>query len=161
VNAVASTADRTRQTEDIAMLITNRAAAGRPLTRRWLLAAAGLALGAGFTGPAQAQETIKVGILHSLSGTMAISETTLKDVMLMLIEEQNKKGGVLGKFAKAQFSDGILRSDINFNQKTNEIDLNYVIKQFNARIMLFYKDTRFDAVRTNFKQVGVGMQLQM
>jgi urea transport system substrate-binding protein len=48
--------------------------------------------------PAQAAEdTIKVGILHSLSGTMAISETTLKDVMLMLIEEQNKKGGLLGK----------------------------------------------------------------
>ena len=41
--------------------------------------------------------TIKVGILHSLSGTMAISETTLKDTMLMLIEEQNKKGGILGK----------------------------------------------------------------
>ena len=41
--------------------------------------------------------TIKVGILHSLSGTMAISETTLKDVMLMLIEEQNKKGGILGR----------------------------------------------------------------
>jgi urea transport system substrate-binding protein len=46
---------------------------------------------------AQAEETIKVGILHSLSGTMAISETTLKDVMLMLIEEQNEKGGLLGK----------------------------------------------------------------
>jgi hypothetical protein len=46
------------------------------------------------TRPATAQETIKVGILHSLSGTMAISETTLKDVMLMLIEEQNKKGRV-------------------------------------------------------------------
>ena len=44
-----------------------------------------------------AQETIKVGVLHSLSGTMAISETTLKDAMLMLIEEQNKKGGLLGK----------------------------------------------------------------
>ncbi|MCQ0987881.1 urea ABC transporter substrate-binding protein [Jiella marina] len=42
-------------------------------------------------------EPIKVGILHSLSGTMAISETTLKDAMLMLIEEQNKKGGVLGR----------------------------------------------------------------
>ncbi len=44
-----------------------------------------------------AEDTIKVGILHSLSGTMAISETTLKDTMLMLIEEQNKKGGILGK----------------------------------------------------------------
>jgi urea transport system substrate-binding protein len=42
-------------------------------------------------------EPIKVGILHSLSGTMAISETTLKDAMLMLIEEQNEKGGLLGR----------------------------------------------------------------
>jgi urea transport system substrate-binding protein len=50
----------------------------------------------GGASAASAQETIKLGILHSLSGTMAISETTLKDVMLMLIEEQNKKGGVLG-----------------------------------------------------------------
>nr|WP_310622156.1 urea ABC transporter substrate-binding protein [Pseudovibrio sp. M1P-2-3] len=48
-------------------------------------------------GGAAAEETIKVGILHSLSGTMAISETTLKDAMLMLIEEQNEKGGLLGK----------------------------------------------------------------
>ncbi|MEP6148139.1 MAG: urea ABC transporter substrate-binding protein, partial [Nisaea sp.] len=47
-------------------------------------------------GAAQAADTIKVGILHSLSGTMAISETTLKDAMLMLIDEQNKKGGLLG-----------------------------------------------------------------
>ncbi len=46
---------------------------------------------------AQAADTIKVGVLHSLSGTMAISETTLKDTMLMLIEDQNKKGGLLGK----------------------------------------------------------------
>lgn len=46
---------------------------------------------------AAAEDTIKVGILHSLSGTMAISETTLKDVMLMLIAEQNAKGGLLGK----------------------------------------------------------------
>ncbi|MEQ9198766.1 MAG: transporter substrate-binding protein, partial [Rhodospirillales bacterium] len=59
---------------------------------------AGVIAGAALTTTvANAQDTIKVGILHSLSGTMAISETTLKDVMLMLIEEQNKKGGVLGK----------------------------------------------------------------
>ncbi|HBF31546.1 transporter substrate-binding protein, partial [Rhizobium sp.] len=50
-----------------------------------------------FHGAFAADDTIKVGILHSLSGTMAISETTLKDAMLMLIDEQNKKGGVLGK----------------------------------------------------------------
>jgi urea transport system substrate-binding protein len=55
--------------------------------------------------PAAAQDTIKVGVLHSLSGTMAISETTLKDVMLMLIEEQNKKGGVLGKKLEAVVVD--------------------------------------------------------
>jgi len=56
--------------------------------------------------PAQADEgTIKVGILHSLSGTMAISETTLKDAMLMLIDEQNKKGGLLGKKLEAVVVD--------------------------------------------------------
>ena len=52
-----------------------------------------------------AEDTIKVGILHSLSGTMAISETTLKDAMLMLIEEQNKKGGLLGKKLEAVVVD--------------------------------------------------------
>ena len=45
----------------------------------------------------QAVADIKVGVLHSLSGTLAISETTLKDTMLMLIEEQNAKGGLLGE----------------------------------------------------------------
>jgi urea transport system substrate-binding protein len=52
-----------------------------------------------------ADDTIKVGVLHSLSGTMAISETTLKDTMLMLIEEQNKKGGLLGKKLEAVVVD--------------------------------------------------------
>ena len=42
-------------------------------------------------------DTIKVGVLHSLSGTMAISETTLKDTVLMLVEKQNKAGGLLEK----------------------------------------------------------------
>jgi len=67
---------------------------------------AGAAMAAGvLAAPVQAQETIKVGILHSLSGTMAISETTLKDVMLMLIDEQNKRGGVLGKKLEAVVVD--------------------------------------------------------
>ncbi|MEP2530159.1 urea ABC transporter substrate-binding protein [Shimia sp.] len=61
---------------------------------------------AGFGGVAfAAEDTIKVGVLHSLSGTMAISETTLKDTMLMLIDEQNKKGGVLGKQLEAVVVD--------------------------------------------------------
>jgi urea transport system substrate-binding protein len=55
--------------------------------------------------PAAAEDTIKVGVLHSLSGTMAISETTLKDAMLMLIDEQNKKGGLLGKKLEAVVVD--------------------------------------------------------
>ncbi len=50
-------------------------------------------------------ETIKIGVLHSLSGTMAISETTLKDTMLMLIEAQNAKGGLLGKQLEAVVVD--------------------------------------------------------
>ena len=69
-----------------------------------LAAAAGARALPGTVSGAKAQgtapsggEPIKVGILHSLSGTMAISETTLKDVMLMLIDEQNKKGGLLGR----------------------------------------------------------------
>jgi urea transport system substrate-binding protein len=69
----------------------------------------GLGLAAALAGsvalPAAAEDTIKIGILHSLSGTMAISETTLKDTMLFLIDEQNKKGGVLGKKLEAVVVD--------------------------------------------------------
>jgi urea transport system substrate-binding protein len=71
----------------------------------------GLALGAlaafgvFVSGFAQAADTIKVGVLHSLSGTMAISETVLKDVTLMAIDEQNAKGGVMGKKLEAVVVD--------------------------------------------------------
>src|SRR5208337_1224030 len=78
------------------------------LSRRLFLRATGALAGAAFAlaaGAARAEDTIKIGILHSLSGTMAISETTLKDVMLMLIDEQNKKGGVLGKKLEAVVVD--------------------------------------------------------
>jgi urea transport system substrate-binding protein len=87
------------------MLNPIRTVARRPFLRQALAATAGLALGLAAALPAQAQDTIKVGILHSLSGTMAISETTLKDVMLMLIDEQNKKGGLLGKKLEAVVVD--------------------------------------------------------
>jgi urea transport system substrate-binding protein len=87
------------------MLNSPSAVAERPRNRRWLAAAAGVALGLTAALPAKAEDTIKVGILHSLSGTMAISETTLKDVVLMLIDEQNKKGGVLGKKLEAVVVD--------------------------------------------------------
>jgi len=57
--------------------------------------------------PAMAQTLppIKVGVLHSLSGTMAISETTLKDTILMMVDEQNKKGGLLGRKLEAVVVD--------------------------------------------------------
>ncbi|MBR0797803.1 urea ABC transporter substrate-binding protein [Bradyrhizobium jicamae] len=77
--------------------------------RRALAATAGLVLGLAASSPFSpalaADDTIKVGILHSLSGTMAISETTLKDTILFLIDEQNKKGGVLGKKLEAVVVD--------------------------------------------------------
>jgi hypothetical protein len=68
---------------------------------------------------------------------------------------------LLGKFAKASFSNGITRLDPDYDQKTTEVNFNYVIKQFNARIMLFYLQKNFTAVQANDKQVGVGFQLQM
>ena len=55
--------------------------------------------------PAQAQETIKIGVLHSLSGTMAISESTLKDTVLMMVDDVNKHGGLLGKKVEAVVVD--------------------------------------------------------
>src|SRR2546423_13644476 len=54
---------------------------------------------------AQTQGTIKIGVLHSLSGTMAISETTLKDTILMMVDDINKKGGLLGKKLEAVVGD--------------------------------------------------------
>ena len=68
------------------------------------LSLAGLSI-LGMSSAVAQDDTIKVGVLHSLSGTMAISETTLKDTMLMLIDEQNKKGGVLGKQLEAVVVD--------------------------------------------------------
>jgi urea transport system substrate-binding protein len=62
-------------------------------------------LGLQTTPAAQTQGTIKIGVLHSLSGTMAISETTLKDTILMMIDEQNKKGGLLGRKLEAVVVD--------------------------------------------------------
>jgi len=69
----------------------------RRSTLKTLAAAIAIGLGLGSTAQAQTGGTIKVGILHSLSGTMAISETVLKDTVLMAIDEINAKGGVMGK----------------------------------------------------------------
>ncbi|AMG29155.1 urea ABC transporter substrate-binding protein [Grimontia hollisae] len=77
---------------------------GKRFALYWVSAVA--LAGAGMSFQAAAEEnTIKVGVLHSLSGTMAISETTLKDTVLMMVEEQNKKGGLLGKKLEAVVVD--------------------------------------------------------
>src|ERR1700681_3035961 len=87
----------TRLTHDIAAPLTRR---------RWLAATAGLVLGlATLTTARAADDTIKIGVLHSLSGTMAISETTLKDTVLMMVDDLNKKGGLLGKKVEAVVVD--------------------------------------------------------
>jgi len=68
---------------------------------------------------------------------------------------------LLGKFADAKFSKGLSALDENYEQKTTEINVNYLIKQFNARVMFFFKNTNFDAIQTDFNQVGIGLQVQM
>jgi len=68
-----------------------------PSTRRSRLCAAAAVLLLSASATARAEDTIKIGILHSLSGTMAISETILKDQMLMQVAELNAHGGLLGK----------------------------------------------------------------
>ena len=73
--------------------------------RSWVARTLPLVCGLALSALANAADTIKVGVLHSLSGTMAISETTLKDTVLMLIDEQNKKGGLLGKKLEAVVVD--------------------------------------------------------
>jgi hypothetical protein len=68
---------------------------------------------------------------------------------------------ILGKFAKANFSGGKSLLFPDCDQKTNEVNLNYIIKDFNARVMFFYVDKRFNRLMSNDKQFGVGLQLQM
>jgi urea transport system substrate-binding protein len=76
------------------------------LSRIWHAAAAAAAIAsAPMAATAQSGGTIKIGVLHSLSGTMAISETTLKDTILMMVEDVNKKGGLLGKKVEAVVVD--------------------------------------------------------
>ncbi len=65
---------------------------------------------------------------------------------------------LLGKYAKADFTHGTAPS---YNQKTTEFNVNYLIKEFNARVMTFYRNTDFNRGRTDFWQAGVGLQIQM
>ena len=65
---------------------------------------------------------------------------------------------ILGKYAKADFTRG---STPSFDQKTTEVNFNYVIKQFNLRIMSFYQKENFNRVMNNFWEAGIGLQIQM
>jgi urea transport system substrate-binding protein len=76
------------------------------LSRIWhAAAAAAIIASAPMAATAQSGGTIKIGVLHSLSGTMAISETTLKDTILMMVDDVNKKGGLVGKKVEAVVVD--------------------------------------------------------
>lgn len=76
------------------------------MKRRLLLSLAAAVISAAATPSVQGQETVKVGVLHSLSGTMAISETSLRDVLLFTFDEINKAGGVLGRKIEPVVVDG-------------------------------------------------------
>ena len=65
---------------------------------------------------------------------------------------------LLGKYGKAEFTYGTTPS---YHQKTSEINFNYIIKQFNARVMSFYRDVRFNRIRPDTWQAGIGLQVQI
>ncbi len=94
---------------------TTRRQAGKTLTAVALGVAA-----LGLSSFARAEDTIKVGVLHSLSGTMAISETVLKDTILMEIDAQNAKGGLLGKKLEAVVVDPASNWPL-FAEKTRQL----------------------------------------
>lgn len=75
------------------------------------------------------------------------------------IGKLNGKFEVLGKYAKADFTHGI--GTPNYDQKTTEFNFNYVIKQFNARVQTFCEDLRYNGVKLNTWQAGIGLQLQI
>jgi hypothetical protein len=70
----------------------------------------------------------------------------------------NGKFEILGKYAKADYTHGVTPS---YDQKTTEVNFNYVIKQFKARVMTFFEDTRFNRIGADTWQAGVGLQIQI
>ena len=68
---------------------------------------------------------------------------------------------ILGKYGVASFSQDRTAIHPNFDQKTTEVDFNYILNQFNARMMIFVKKTTYTAVRMDDVQIGLGLQIQM
>jgi hypothetical protein len=68
----------------------------------------------------------------------------------------------LGKYAIADFTHGVFaKANPSYRQNTAEVNFNYIIKQFDARVMSFYKDTRYNSIHKNSWEAGVGLQLQI
>jgi hypothetical protein len=67
---------------------------------------------------------------------------------------------LLGKVARAGFSGGFGAADADYHQTTTEVNVNYIMKGYDARIMVFYLETRFDGIQSNDRRIGVGLQLQ-
>ena len=142
--------------------MTNRRNFISSLTR----VAAGVALLASGLS-AHAADTIKVGILHSLSGTMAISETSLKDVALMTIDEINAKGGVLGKKLEPVIVDRVqpflryqkFAADTGIDTRQGDVGVNYIIDGYNAQLAALYSRTTVTNV-PNQSKFAVTLQLQ-
>lgn len=98
---------------------------GRP-SKFWIAFAALVLSVAGTYSSAQAQEPVKIGILHSLSGTMAISEVSLRDAVLMAVEEINAAGGVLGSQIEPVVVDPASDWDL-FAEKSKELLLEHEV----------------------------------
>ena len=74
------------------------------------------------------------------------------------IGDQPGQFQVLGKYAHATFEEGVTP---DYDQDTTEFNVNYILNQFNARVMFFFRNTAFSAVKTDSKAVGIGLQIQM
>ncbi len=100
------------------------------------------------------------------TGSAATTPTTARAAALYILAawlfpKWNDHPGqlqLLGKFAAATFEEGITE---DYDQDTTEINVNYIIKEHNARVMFFFRNTTFSAVRPDSKAVGVGLQIQM
>ncbi len=95
-------------------------------TKTWRAALGASLLTGALVLPSQAEDTVKIGVLHSLSGTMAISETSLRDVVLMAVEEINAGGGVLGKNVEAVVVDPASDWPL-FAEKAKELIVNHKV----------------------------------
>lgn len=116
--------------------------------------------GSGFTVESEAA---KYDHLGGYSSHYAIDQGAyvLASYLFPPVMDMGGRFEILGKYAKAQFRQGVTLLDQDYDQTTGEFNFNYIIKEFNARVMIFYRQLSYNAVLSNNKQFGVGLQLQM